>query len=190
MINDDWVYFVFFKQSPGLSWHSLCFISICLFTLHQTRRSKTLPCLPITSESSWPSKCVLECLHECLWSASDCLHMLVLDFYNTETWVNVFIDLSLCPDRALEVPLTDLSFDDREISLSKGPLAIYDSSSLLEFNLLARRLGWVEGDWMGWLDRVGCGCEPGLFGHWRWTNTDTCWLLSENTHRRIDHPTE
>lgn len=53
----------------------------------------------------------------------------------------MFIDLSLCPDRALEVPLTDLSFDDREISLSKGPLAIYDSSSLLEFNLLARRLG-------------------------------------------------
>ncbi|XP_030268873.1 lysophosphatidylcholine acyltransferase 1 [Sparus aurata] len=47
--------------------------------------------------------------------------------------------------KALEVPLTDLSFDDREISLSKGPLAIYDSSSLLEFNLLARRLGLRAG---------------------------------------------
>lgn len=184
MINDDWVYFVFFKQSLGLSWHSLCFISICLFTLHQTRRSKTLPCLPITSESSWPSKCVFVSVCDQCQIAYTCLFWIFI------TWVNVFIDLSLCPDRALEVPLTDLSFDDREISLSKGPLAIYDSSSLLEFNLLARRLGWVEGDWMGWLDRVGCGCEPGLLGHWRWTNTDTCWLLSENTHRRIDHPTE
>ncbi|XP_036949563.1 lysophosphatidylcholine acyltransferase 1 [Acanthopagrus latus] len=47
--------------------------------------------------------------------------------------------------KALELPLTDLSFDDREISLSKGPLAIYDSSSLLEFNLLVRRLGLRAG---------------------------------------------
>ncbi|XP_076610993.1 lysophosphatidylcholine acyltransferase 1 [Chaetodon auriga] len=43
--------------------------------------------------------------------------------------------------KALELPLTDLSFDDCEISLSQGPLGIYDYSSLLEFNLLVCRLG-------------------------------------------------
>lgn len=47
----------------------------------------------------------------------------------------------LCPDRALELPLIDLSFDDRDISLSQGPLRIHDCSSLLEFNLLVSRLG-------------------------------------------------
>ncbi|KAI3358370.1 hypothetical protein L3Q82_014810 [Scortum barcoo] len=47
--------------------------------------------------------------------------------------------------KALEVPLTDLSFDDREISLSQGPLCIYDYSSLLEFNLLVCRLGLRAG---------------------------------------------
>uniref|UniRef100_A0AAQ5ZLB4 Phospholipid/glycerol acyltransferase domain-containing protein n=1 Tax=Amphiprion ocellaris TaxID=80972 RepID=A0AAQ5ZLB4_AMPOC len=43
--------------------------------------------------------------------------------------------------KALELPLTDLSFDDREISLSQGPLRIYDYSCLLEFNQLMRSLG-------------------------------------------------
>lgn len=43
--------------------------------------------------------------------------------------------------KALEVPLTDLSFDDREISLSQGPLGIHDYSSLLEFHQLVCRLG-------------------------------------------------
>ncbi|XP_077362661.1 lysophosphatidylcholine acyltransferase 1 [Festucalex cinctus] len=43
--------------------------------------------------------------------------------------------------KALEVPLTDLSFEDREISFSEGPLRIQDPSSLLEFSLLVRRLG-------------------------------------------------
>ncbi|XP_040045140.2 lysophosphatidylcholine acyltransferase 1 [Gasterosteus aculeatus] len=42
--------------------------------------------------------------------------------------------------RALQLPLTDLSFDDREISLSRGPLRIHDYSGLLEFNRLACRL--------------------------------------------------
>ncbi|KAM9384869.1 lysophosphatidylcholine acyltransferase 1 [Pholidichthys leucotaenia] len=43
--------------------------------------------------------------------------------------------------KALEVPLIDLFFDDVELSLSKGPLKIYDCSSLLEFNHLIGRLG-------------------------------------------------
>ncbi|KAE8282227.1 Lysophosphatidylcholine acyltransferase 1 [Larimichthys crocea] len=47
--------------------------------------------------------------------------------------------------KALEAPLTDLSFDDREISLSQGPLRVYDYSSLLEFNLLVSRLGQRAG---------------------------------------------
>ncbi|XP_039978679.1 lysophosphatidylcholine acyltransferase 1 isoform X1 [Xiphias gladius] len=47
--------------------------------------------------------------------------------------------------KALELPLTDLSFDDREISLSQGPLCIYDYSSLLEFNQLVCRLGLRAG---------------------------------------------
>ncbi|KAM7372892.1 hypothetical protein PAMP_007785 [Pampus punctatissimus] len=47
--------------------------------------------------------------------------------------------------KALELPLTDLSFDDREISLSQGPLRIYDYSTLLEFNQLVRRLGLRAG---------------------------------------------
>ncbi|GLD69740.1 lysophosphatidylcholine acyltransferase 1-like protein [Lates japonicus] len=47
--------------------------------------------------------------------------------------------------KALEVPLTDLSFDDREISLSQGPLCIYDYCSLLEFNQLVCRLGLRAG---------------------------------------------
>ena len=51
------------------------------------------------------------------------------------------INMSLCPDRALELPLTDLSFDDRDISLSQGPLRIHDYSTLLEFNQLVCRLG-------------------------------------------------
>ncbi|KAM3595876.1 uncharacterized protein V6R79_004412 [Siganus canaliculatus] len=47
--------------------------------------------------------------------------------------------------KALELPLTDLSFEDREISLSRGPLGIYNYSSLLEFNLLVGRLGLRAG---------------------------------------------
>uniref|UniRef100_A0A665UFV5 Lysophosphatidylcholine acyltransferase 1-like n=1 Tax=Echeneis naucrates TaxID=173247 RepID=A0A665UFV5_ECHNA len=47
--------------------------------------------------------------------------------------------------KALELPLTDLSFDDRDISLSQGPLSIYDCSSLLEFNRLVCRLGLKAG---------------------------------------------
>lgn len=46
---------------------------------------------------------------------------------------------------ALDLPLTDLSFDDRDISLSKGPLRIYNYSSLLEFNQLVCRLGLKTG---------------------------------------------
>ncbi|XP_074542971.1 lysophosphatidylcholine acyltransferase 1 [Halichoeres trimaculatus] len=42
---------------------------------------------------------------------------------------------------ALGLPLTDLSFDDRYICLSKGPLEIFDLCSLLEFNRLVCRLG-------------------------------------------------
>lgn len=49
--------------------------------------------------------------------------------------------LLLPADRALEVPLTDLSFEDREIILSEGELRIFDFSSLLEFNHLVCRLG-------------------------------------------------
>ncbi|XP_054462039.1 lysophosphatidylcholine acyltransferase 1 [Anoplopoma fimbria] len=47
--------------------------------------------------------------------------------------------------KALDVPLTDLSFDDREISLSRGPLRIHDYSSLLEFHQLVCRLGLRAG---------------------------------------------
>uniref|UniRef100_A0A8D3BPE4 Lysophosphatidylcholine acyltransferase 1 n=1 Tax=Scophthalmus maximus TaxID=52904 RepID=A0A8D3BPE4_SCOMX len=59
--------------------------------------------------------------------------------------------------KALELPLTDLSFDDREISLSEGPLRIQDYSSLLEFNQLVCRLGLragarVKGDRLGLQD--------------------------------------
>ncbi|XP_061886142.1 lysophosphatidylcholine acyltransferase 1 isoform X1 [Entelurus aequoreus] len=42
--------------------------------------------------------------------------------------------------KALEVPLTDLSFEDRELSFAEGPLKVYDPSSLLEFNHLLPRL--------------------------------------------------
>uniref|UniRef100_A0A672IF60 Lysophosphatidylcholine acyltransferase 1 n=1 Tax=Salarias fasciatus TaxID=181472 RepID=A0A672IF60_SALFA len=45
---------------------------------------------------------------------------------------------------ALGAPLTDLSFDDREISLSHGPLSVHDCSGLLEFNRLVCRLGKVK----------------------------------------------
>ncbi|XP_072226977.1 lysophosphatidylcholine acyltransferase 1 [Leuresthes tenuis] len=47
--------------------------------------------------------------------------------------------------KALELPLTDLSFDDREIILSHGPLGIYDHRSLLRFNQLVSRLGLRTG---------------------------------------------
>ncbi|XP_034748474.1 lysophosphatidylcholine acyltransferase 1 [Etheostoma cragini] len=47
--------------------------------------------------------------------------------------------------KALELPLTDLSFDDREIILARGPLSIYDLSSLLEFHQLVCRLGLRAG---------------------------------------------
>ncbi|XP_017276481.1 lysophosphatidylcholine acyltransferase 1 [Kryptolebias marmoratus] len=42
---------------------------------------------------------------------------------------------------ALQVPLTDMSFEDREITLSRGPLRIQDCRSLLQFNQLVCRLG-------------------------------------------------
>ncbi|XP_033493298.1 lysophosphatidylcholine acyltransferase 1 [Epinephelus lanceolatus] len=47
--------------------------------------------------------------------------------------------------KALELPLKDLSFEDREISLARGPLHIWDYSSLLEFNQLLCRLGLRAG---------------------------------------------
>ncbi|XP_060915562.1 lysophosphatidylcholine acyltransferase 1 [Labrus mixtus] len=47
--------------------------------------------------------------------------------------------------KALELPLTDLSFDDRDISLSHGPLCIYNYSILLEFNRRVCRLGLRAG---------------------------------------------
>lgn len=43
--------------------------------------------------------------------------------------------------KALGLPLIDLSFEDRDIAQSKGPLGIFNFSSLLEFNQLVRRLG-------------------------------------------------
>ncbi|KAL6100170.1 lpcat1 [Pungitius sinensis] len=42
--------------------------------------------------------------------------------------------------RALQLPLTDLSFDDREISLSQGPLRVLDCGGLLAFHRLVCRL--------------------------------------------------
>lgn len=71
--------------------------------------------------------------------------------------------ISSLPDRVLEVPLIDLSFEDREIILSEGELRIFDFSSLLEFSHLVCRLGWVDGR----LDqpvRLGRLCRPGLWG--------------------------
>lgn len=47
--------------------------------------------------------------------------------------------------KALQVPLTELSFDDCQLSLSQGPLRIPSNSSLLEFNRLVRRLGLRAG---------------------------------------------
>uniref|UniRef100_A0A3Q3XAD3 Lysophosphatidylcholine acyltransferase 1 n=1 Tax=Mola mola TaxID=94237 RepID=A0A3Q3XAD3_MOLML len=79
----------------------------------------------------------------------------------------VLRNLPFCPHRALELPLIDLSFEDREISLSQGELRVFDYSSLLEFNLLVCRLGLrtgttekmleelarrarkLQGDWLG-----------------------------------------
>uniref|UniRef100_A0A3P9PUX1 Lysophosphatidylcholine acyltransferase 1 n=1 Tax=Poecilia reticulata TaxID=8081 RepID=A0A3P9PUX1_POERE len=49
---------------------------------------------------------------------------------------------------ALEVPLTDLSFDDRDIILSHGPLRIHDYTSLLHFNQLLGQLGAVNASQM------------------------------------------
>ncbi|KAM6959334.1 lysophosphatidylcholine acyltransferase 1 [Aplochiton taeniatus] len=43
--------------------------------------------------------------------------------------------------KALRLPLTDLSFDDCQLSLSEGLLCIPAGSSLLELNRLVRRLG-------------------------------------------------
>lgn len=63
-------------------------------------------------------------------------------FSTCDTCASVNVLSSLLPaDRALEVPLTDLSFEDREIILSEGELRIFDFSSLLEFNHLVCRLG-------------------------------------------------
>lgn len=71
--------------------------------------------------------------------------------------------------RALEVPLTDLSFEDREIILSEGELRIFDFSSLLEFNHLVCRLGWVEG-------RLSQPVRLVTLRFWSWSNADTfCW---------------
>uniref|UniRef100_A0A3B3VV12 Lysophosphatidylcholine acyltransferase 1 n=1 Tax=Poecilia latipinna TaxID=48699 RepID=A0A3B3VV12_9TELE len=53
---------------------------------------------------------------------------------------------------ALEVPLTDLSFDDRDIILSHGPLRIHDCTSLLHFNQLLGQLGLKSGSRGGRLD--------------------------------------
>ncbi|XP_053303204.1 lysophosphatidylcholine acyltransferase 1 [Pleuronectes platessa] len=47
--------------------------------------------------------------------------------------------------KALELPLTDLSFDDRDIILTQGPLRIHDYSGLLEFNQLVCRSGLRSG---------------------------------------------
>ncbi|XP_055368781.1 lysophosphatidylcholine acyltransferase 1 isoform X2 [Betta splendens] len=47
--------------------------------------------------------------------------------------------------KALNVPLLNFSFEDREIGFSKGPLQIYDYHSLLEFNQLVRSLGLRAG---------------------------------------------
>uniref|UniRef100_A0A8L0DPX9 Lysophosphatidylcholine acyltransferase 1 n=1 Tax=Oncorhynchus mykiss TaxID=8022 RepID=A0A8L0DPX9_ONCMY len=46
--------------------------------------------------------------------------------------------------KALELPITDLSFDDCQLSQAKGPLRVPTNSSLLQFNRLARRLGSVS----------------------------------------------
>uniref|UniRef100_A0A3B4AJE4 EF-hand domain-containing protein n=1 Tax=Periophthalmus magnuspinnatus TaxID=409849 RepID=A0A3B4AJE4_9GOBI len=42
---------------------------------------------------------------------------------------------------ALELPLIDLAFDDCDITVSEGPLRIFNFSSLLEFNQMVVRLG-------------------------------------------------
>lgn len=47
--------------------------------------------------------------------------------------------------KALGVPLTDLSFDDREISFSRGALPIHDYSGLVELNRLTCRSGLRAG---------------------------------------------
>ncbi|KAJ0003185.1 hypothetical protein NQD34_008283 [Periophthalmus magnuspinnatus] len=43
--------------------------------------------------------------------------------------------------KALELPLIDLAFDDCDITVSEGPLRIFNFSSLLEFNQMVVRLG-------------------------------------------------
>ncbi|KAK7898640.1 hypothetical protein WMY93_019493 [Mugilogobius chulae] len=47
--------------------------------------------------------------------------------------------------KALDVPLIDLSFDDRHVIMSNGPLGICNFSCLLEFNQLVSRLGLKTG---------------------------------------------
>ncbi|XP_030003303.1 lysophosphatidylcholine acyltransferase 1 [Sphaeramia orbicularis] len=56
--------------------------------------------------------------------------------------------------KALDVPLTDLSFDDYEISLAKGPLRPYNCHSLLKFNRLVSRLGLKSGSKQSALEEV------------------------------------
>uniref|UniRef100_A0A3Q2QW65 Lysophosphatidylcholine acyltransferase 1 n=1 Tax=Fundulus heteroclitus TaxID=8078 RepID=A0A3Q2QW65_FUNHE len=59
--------------------------------------------------------------------------------------------------KALEVPLTDLSFDDRDIILSRGPLRIHDCRSLLHFNRLVEWLELFSEPDAG-LDKIGVFC--------------------------------
>ncbi|CAG5892186.1 unnamed protein product [Menidia menidia] len=47
--------------------------------------------------------------------------------------------------KTLELPLTDLSFEDRDLILSHGPLGVYDHGRLLQFNRLVSRLGLRAG---------------------------------------------
>lgn len=117
-------------------------LSICPFTPHPRRSGKTPPCLPTTSGRSWPSQWG--------WLLQSYTH-----WVNTDTQARVVHThlFSLRPDRALQLPLIDLSFEDRDISMSRGEVQIFDPSSLLEFNRLACRLGWVQGDQADWADR-------------------------------------
>lgn len=157
----------------------VCFLcSTYLCTGRQVRRRKTLLCLPVMSESSWPSECWCVCT-----KASDPRSSSHAAFGCSEP---------PCAHRALDLPLKDLSFDDIAISLSRGPLPIYDCSSLLQFNQLTCRLGWVLGDWDHWW---GCWVQVApLWGTLTptggWAEAQETWVHAEHECNRIFVVTE
>lgn len=88
-------------EENRLWWNCFSFPSICLFTLHQRRRKKTLPCLPVTWESLWPSMCAQVCFEGHMWASLNVLSSdssLLTEHwrYRSQTWVSKTVKSS-CP---------------------------------------------------------------------------------------------